>query len=55
MPQGDLKGNSPINASSARRAPVSRKATILALGKAFHSQVLPQEYICDTKCEETYI
>lgn len=60
MPQGDLNGSSAQNGTRAKRAPVPGKATILALGKAFPSQVLPQEclvegYIRDTKCEDTYI
>lgn len=60
MPQGDLNGNSTQNGARARRAPVPGKATILALGKAFPSQVLPQEclvegYIRDTKCADSSI
>ncbi|CAK8541334.1 unnamed protein product [Lathyrus sativus] len=60
MPQGDLNGCSAQNGARAKRAPVPGKATILALGKAFPSQVLPQEclvegYIRDTKCEDVYI
>ncbi|AES89695.1 putative polyketide synthase, type III, thiolase [Medicago truncatula] len=60
MPQGDLNGSSSANGERVTRAPVPGKATILALGKAFPSQVLPQEclvegYIRDTKCEDDYV
>ncbi|KAK6285438.1 hypothetical protein POUND7_011617 [Theobroma cacao] len=43
-----------------RRASTSGKATVLAMGKAFPSQLIPQEclvegYIRDTKCEDASI
>nr|UPN62990.1 polyketide synthase 2 [Aquilaria sinensis] len=43
-----------------KRAPTPGKATVLALGKAFPKQVIPQEnlvegYIRDTKCEDVSI
>lgn len=58
MPQGDSNGSS--NGARARRVPNPGKATILAIGKAFPSQIIPQEclvegYIRDTKCEDAYI
>lgn len=42
------------------RIPTPGKATILAIGKAFPSQLVPQEclvegYIRDTKCEDLAI
>lgn len=43
-----------------KRAPAPGKATVLALGKAFPKQVIPQEhlvegFIRDTKCEDVSI
>lgn len=63
MPQGDSNGSSTQHASPAaraRRVPTPGKATILAIGKSFPSQIIPQEclvegYIRDTKCEDAYI
>lgn len=48
------------NHAQARRVPTPGKATILAMGKAFPSQLVPQEclvegYIRDTKCEDATI
>lgn len=45
---------------ATRRIPTPGKATILAMGKAFPSQLIPQEclvegYIRDTKCEDISI
>lgn len=44
----------------SRRIPTPGKATVLAIGKAFPSQLIPQEclvegYIRDTKCEDNSI
>ncbi|KAI4356684.1 hypothetical protein L6164_000688 [Bauhinia variegata] len=55
MPQADHS-----NGASGGRAPTPGKATVLAVGKAFPSQIIPQEclvegYIRDTKCEDAYI
>jgi len=60
MPQGDSNGSSKQLAAVTRRVPTPGKATILAIGKAFPSQIIPQEclvegYIRDTKCEDAYI
>lgn len=45
---------------TTRRVPTKGKATILAIGKAFPSQLVPQEclvegYCRDTKCEDSAI
>ncbi|KAG2672179.1 hypothetical protein I3843_13G027400 [Carya illinoinensis] len=55
-------GNGAVNEYPAqiRRIPTPGKATVLALGKAFPSQLIPQEclvegYIRDTKCEDLSI
>ncbi|KAG5231148.1 pentatricopeptide repeat-containing protein [Salix suchowensis] len=53
-------GASKHDATLARRAPTPGKATILAIGKAFPSQLVPQEclvegYMRDTKCEDASI
>ncbi|KAJ1430883.1 Thiolase-like [Sesbania bispinosa] len=60
MPQGDSDCSSRQHAAHTRRVPTPGKATILAIGKAFPSQIIPQEclvegYIRDTKCEDAYI
>jgi len=62
MPQGDSNGSSTQHAAltKTRRVPTPGKATILAIGKAFPSQIIPQEclvegYIRDTKCVDAYI
>lgn len=44
----------------SKRAPTPGKATVLALGKAFPNQILPQDclvegYIRDTKCVDNYV
>lgn len=46
--------------SQSKRAPTPGKATVLALGKALPSQILPQDclvegYFRDTKCEDSAI
>ncbi|KAJ6400316.1 hypothetical protein OIU84_015884 [Salix udensis] len=53
-------GASKHDATLARRAPTPGKATILAIGKAFPSQLVPQEclvegYMRDTKCDDASI
>ncbi|KAL1314405.1 hypothetical protein HN51_041214 [Arachis hypogaea] len=60
MTQGKLNGSSKEHAACTRRVPTPGVATILAIGKAFPSQIIPQEclvegYIRDTKCEDSYI
>jgi len=63
MPQGDSTASSTHHAApttNTRRVPTPGKATILAIGKAFPSQIIPQEclvegYIRDTKCADAYI
>lgn len=63
MPQGDSNGSATqqhIAPRTIRRVPTQGKATILAIGKAFPSQVIPQEclvegYIRDTKCVDSTI
>ena len=60
MTQGGLNGNFKQHAAHTRRVPTPGTATILAIGKAFPSQIIPQEclvegYIRDTKCEDAYI
>lgn len=63
MRQGDSNGSSTQHAAlttNTRRLPTPGKATILAIGKAFPSQIIPQEclvegYIRDTKCVDAYI
>ncbi|KAI9075947.1 hypothetical protein K1719_042103 [Acacia pycnantha] len=47
-------------AQRKKRAPTPGKATVLAIGKAFPSQIIPQEclvegYIRDTKCVDSYV
>lgn len=47
-------------AATNRRMPTPGKATLLAIGKAFPSQLIPQEclvegYIRDTKCDDITI
>lgn len=51
---------STITTVSSRRAPTPGKATLLSIGKAFPSQLVPQEhlvegYIRDTKCDDIII
>lgn len=46
--------------TSTRRVPTPGKATILATGKSFPSQIIPQEFLVegfcrDTKCEDLAI
>ncbi|RXH93337.1 hypothetical protein DVH24_013913 [Malus domestica] len=53
-------GSSGQYSSPSRYAPTPGKATVLALGKAFPSQLIPQDclvegYIRDTKCEDAAI
>jgi len=53
-------GASKQYATLTRRAPTPGKATILATGKAFPSQLVPQEclvegYMRDTKCDDASI
>jgi hypothetical protein len=53
-------GASKHYATLTRRAPTPGKATILATGKAFPSQLVPQEclvegYMRDTKCDDASI
>ncbi|KAM7275419.1 hypothetical protein ACFE04_017285 [Oxalis oulophora] len=52
--------NSSARVSQTRRAPTPGKATVLAIGKAFPSQLIPQEclvegYFRDTKCDDLSI
>ncbi|CAL1392578.1 unnamed protein product [Linum trigynum] len=52
--------NGDHNLAALRRAPTPGKATLLAIGKAFPSQLIPQEclvegYIRDTKCDDPAI
>ncbi|KAL6569316.1 hypothetical protein OROMI_013830 [Orobanche minor] len=53
-------GETKHNLSPSRRVPTPGKATILAMGKAFPSQLVPQDclvegYIRDTKCDDLAI
>ncbi|KAL6495365.1 hypothetical protein OROGR_029928 [Orobanche gracilis] len=53
-------GETKHNLSPLRRVPTPGKATILAMGKAFPSQLVPQDclvegYIRDTKCDDLAI
>lgn len=57
---GETKNGHHCPSMPARRTPTPGKATILALGKAFPSQLVPQEhlvegFIRDTKCEDLVI
>lgn len=61
MSQLNINGaTAPKQSSPTRRVPNRGKATILAMGKAFPSQLIPQEclvegYCRDTKCEDLAI
>ncbi|KAJ6320610.1 hypothetical protein OIU78_015905 [Salix suchowensis] len=60
MSKSDANGASKHHATLTRRAPTPGKATILAIGKAFPSQLVPQEclvegYMRDTKCDDASI
>ncbi|KAL3743767.1 type III polyketide synthase A [Eucalyptus grandis] len=60
MSKVDANGSAKPRPASTRRSPTPGKATILAIGKAFPSQVIPQEclvegFIRDTKCEDASI
>lgn len=56
-----LSGNGAYyDAATAKRVATPGRATVLAIGKAFPSQLIPQEclvdgYIRDTKCEDLSI
>ncbi|XP_077236555.1 type III polyketide synthase A-like [Tasmannia lanceolata] len=56
----DLNGNGNPNCVPNKRVHTPGKATVLALGKAFPNQVIPQEFLVegyfrDTKCEDSAI
>lgn len=60
MSKVDANGSTKSRPASTKRSPTLGKATILAIGKAFPSQVIPQEclvegFIRDTKCEDALI
>ncbi|PIN21911.1 hypothetical protein CDL12_05364 [Handroanthus impetiginosus] len=60
MSQVNNNGESKQNSSPAKRLATPGKATILAIGKAFPSQLVPQDalvegYIRDTKCADLEI
>lgn len=60
MSKMSCEGSAMLDHARARRVPTPGKATILALGKAFPSQLVPQEclvegYIRDTKCIDATI
>ncbi|XP_059651625.1 type III polyketide synthase A-like [Cornus florida] len=60
MSTSNNNGVSKHNPSVAKRLPTPGMATILAMGKAFPSQLIPQEclvegYIRDTKCDDLAI
>ncbi|KAH9788538.1 putative helicase CHR10 [Citrus sinensis] len=60
MSQINGSGSDGHHSASARRTPTPGKATVLAIGKAFPSQLIPQEclvegYLRDTKCEDESI
>ncbi|XP_034905686.1 type III polyketide synthase A [Populus alba] len=60
MPETDSNGASKHCTTPSRRAPTLGKATLLAIGKAFPSQLIPQEclvegYLRDTKCDDASI
>lgn len=60
MSNFDNNGTNKIRLPRLKRAVTPGKATVLAIGKAFPSQLIPQEclvegYIRDTKCEDVSI
>jgi hypothetical protein len=60
MSETDSNGASKHCTTPSRRASTLGKATLLAIGKAFPSQLIPQEclvegYIRDTKCDDASI
>ncbi|WCJ22963.1 Chalcone and stilbene synthase family protein [Euphorbia peplus] len=60
MSKTETNGSSGHHSAHIRRAPTPGKATILAIGKAFPSQLIPQDclvegYIRDTKCMDVSI
>ncbi|KAL3649419.1 hypothetical protein CASFOL_005822 [Castilleja foliolosa] len=60
MSKMNNNGESKQNLSSSVRVPTPGKATVLAIGKAFPSQLVPQDrlvegYIRDTKCDDLAI
>lgn len=60
MSKMSCEGPAKLDHARARRVPTPGKATILAIGKAFPSQLVPQEclvegYIRDTKCVDATI
>ncbi|KAJ4727225.1 Chalcone synthase [Melia azedarach] len=60
MSKINSNGSAEHHFTAARRIPTPGKATVLAIGKAFPSQLIPQEclvegYIRDTKCEDVSI
>jgi Mn-dependent DtxR family transcriptional regulator len=55
-----MNGVEKLSSKSTRRVANAGKATLLALGKAFPSQVVPQEnlvegFLRDTKCDDAFI
>ncbi|KAH7576253.1 hypothetical protein JRO89_XS01G0023100 [Xanthoceras sorbifolium] len=60
MSKINSNGSSKHSSAPSRRLPTPGKATVLAIGKAFPRQLIPQEclvegYIRDTKCEDVSI
>ena len=60
MSQMERNGAPKHDVALARRPPMPGKATVLAMGKAFPSQLIPQEclvegYFRDTKCQDLAI
>jgi len=60
MSKTSCEGSAMLHHERARRAPTPGKAAILAIGKAFPSQLVPQEclvegYIRDTKCDDATV
>lgn len=60
MSNSRMNGVEKLSSTSTRRVANPGKATVLALGKAFPSQVVPQEnlvegFLRDTKCDDAFI
>ncbi|CAH2039389.1 unnamed protein product [Thlaspi arvense] len=60
MSNSGMNGVEKQSSIATRRVATPGKATVLALGKAFPSQVVPQEnlvegFLRDTKCDDTFI